>query len=426
MPILSMRAAAVTLLLAASLPAGPPLTTIQDMLYKADGTPFKGSALVSWRSFEAADGSFISSHNLVVRISDGLLRVQLVPTTNAAQPARYMVRYNSDGKIQFEEIWAVPPSALTLRVRDVRIAVAPIVQPGPQPLDEGDIVGLAADLAARPVKSAAYASDRIAFINSSGALEAVSGAPSDCVRVDGSSGPCGVGGGLSIGFADVEVPAGAVDGNNASFTVGGDPNPASSLMVFRNGVLQQPGFDYSATSRTIAFLGGSVPQSGDVLLAIYRQQTAPDEPPALPGPQVLCSTAGLGTSSTVLAALGTCNVPANTMHAGDRLEVRFDYAQDSGASGFAFQVKWAGAVVLDRATSAGESLATGRIDGAWGDTTVPLSIQSWGGSLPIASTAANVASSGANAFAIEFAGRLLGPGGSMSLRNITVIRYPGR
>jgi hypothetical protein len=53
-------------------------------------------------------------------------------------------------------------------------------------------------------------------------------------------------------------------------------------------------------------------------------------------------------------------------------------------------------------------------------------MQSWGGFLPLASSVANVTSSGNGAFTIEFYGRVLSASGAMSLRNLTVIRYPGR
>ena len=45
---------------AASLWAAPPLTTIQDVLYKADGSRFNGSLTISWTSFEAIDRSAIA------------------------------------------------------------------------------------------------------------------------------------------------------------------------------------------------------------------------------------------------------------------------------------------------------------------------------------------------------------------------------
>ena len=55
------RIVAFSILLAcfgpASLPAQPPLTLIQDVLYKADGSRFNGFVQISWNSFEAGDTS---------------------------------------------------------------------------------------------------------------------------------------------------------------------------------------------------------------------------------------------------------------------------------------------------------------------------------------------------------------------------------
>jgi len=39
--------------------AAPVLTTIQDVLYKANGTRFHGTLTISWNSFQAADNSTI-------------------------------------------------------------------------------------------------------------------------------------------------------------------------------------------------------------------------------------------------------------------------------------------------------------------------------------------------------------------------------
>jgi hypothetical protein len=77
--------------------AAPALTTIQDTLYKADGTRFNGVAYVQWNSFQASDGSAVATSSVVVPIMDGVLRVRLVPTSNASAGAQYFVRYHSDG-----------------------------------------------------------------------------------------------------------------------------------------------------------------------------------------------------------------------------------------------------------------------------------------------------------------------------------------
>ena len=74
----------------------------------------------------------------------------------------------------------------------------------------------------------------MAWVNATGAMETVTGSPNDCVRVDGTSGPCG---GTQPSFMDNDAPAGLLDGANTTFGLSGIPNPAGSLAVYRNGVL---------------------------------------------------------------------------------------------------------------------------------------------------------------------------------------------
>jgi hypothetical protein len=61
----------------------PALTTIQDTLYRADGTRFSGTMFIRYNSFLAGDTSNIATANLTLPIVNGVLRVQLVPTTTA-------------------------------------------------------------------------------------------------------------------------------------------------------------------------------------------------------------------------------------------------------------------------------------------------------------------------------------------------------
>jgi len=111
-----------TVILAAASAAAVPLTTIQDALYKykAYGTEFNGLPIISWNSFEANDVSNIVPQNLTVKVVDGNFRVQLVPTADSNPPTFYSVKYNSDGKIQFQETWVVGTASTPLRIRDVR------------------------------------------------------------------------------------------------------------------------------------------------------------------------------------------------------------------------------------------------------------------------------------------------------------------
>lgn len=83
-----LSATCLTLLIVPGiLLAAPPLATVQDVLYKADGTRFNGVAFIEWRSFQASDLSNIATHSVTVPIVDGNLRVQLVPTTTASAGA---------------------------------------------------------------------------------------------------------------------------------------------------------------------------------------------------------------------------------------------------------------------------------------------------------------------------------------------------
>src|SRR6058998_1645091 len=131
--------------------AAPTLTTIQDVLYKADGTRFNGTLTITWNSFQAADNSTIVQQSTTVKVTDGNLRVQLVPSTSATPAIFYSVIYNSDGRIQFKETWSVPSSAQTVHLRDVRItSTSPTTGGAPAPevgaIAQSDVTGLVADL----------------------------------------------------------------------------------------------------------------------------------------------------------------------------------------------------------------------------------------------------------------------------------------
>ncbi len=257
----------------------PPLTTVQDTLFKADGTRFNGVAYIEWNSFQASDASVIASSSVVVPIVEGSLRVRLVPTSNASAGARYSVRYHAEGRVQFTETWNVAPSTVPVTVAAVRVANGAVTggsSTPPASMTIGDIAGLSDELTARPVKGFAFTSDRILKSGPTGALESVQGNLTDCIRVDGSSGPCGQGGSgsgtLGPDFVDQEVPTGAVNGSNTVFSLAQPPDPPGSLQVFRNGIMLKAGVDYTLSGTTVTFGTLSVPQTGDLLLVSYRIQ----------------------------------------------------------------------------------------------------------------------------------------------------------
>ena len=413
--------------LASSALAGPPLTTIQDVLYKADGTRFNGTVTISWTSFQAMDDSTIATQSVTVKIVDGNLHVQLVPTTTSTPTTYYSAKYNSNGRIQFEETWSVPSSAQPLHVRDVRVAtpgnVAAADTGGTSaPAQESDIVGLIADLGARPLKGPGFAAGRVAVVNPLGALESASGNATDCVHVDGSSGPCG---GSQPSFVDGDSPAGIVDGSNTSFTLSAVPNPAASLAVYRNGMLQKTGQDYTPTGSTIQFAAAAAPQPGDTLLASYRLIGAdPGTPQIFPNPQVLCSGTGAATSSASLTSIGGCAIPSGLLTPGDRVEIRFDFAHQGTASGFSFEIHWGATTILQRDADAGDILVTGRANAAILAAGAQLDSQSWGTVLPFSASVASSTDSYTSGLTIDFQGMLAQTGDTLTLANYTVVRFP--
>jgi hypothetical protein len=422
-----MRLLFAAVWLASSALAGPPLTTIQDVLYKADGTRFNGTVTISWTSFQAMDNSTIATQSVTVKIVDGNLRVQLVPTTTSTPTTYYSAKYNSNGRIQFEETWSVPSSAQPLHVRDVRVATPSNVAAADTggtstPAQESDIVGLIADLGARPLKGPGYAAGRVAVVNPLGALESASGSATDCVHVDGSSGPCG---GSQPSFVDGDSPAGIVDVSNTSFTLSAVPDPASSLAVYRNGVLQKTGQDYTFTSGTIQFVAAAAPQPGDTLLASYRLTgTDSGTPQMFPNPQVLCSGTGAATTTTSLTSVGTCAIPAGLLAPGDRVEMRFDFAHQGTASGFSFEIHWGATTIVHRDAAAADALVTGRADAALLAAGAQWNSQSWGAVLPFSASVASAADSYTSGLTIDFQGMLAQTGDTLTLANYTVVRFP--
>lgn len=262
----------LALTLTASLAAAPALTPIQDTLYKANGTVFTGMATISWNSFVAADGTVIPQNTIAVPITAGALYVRLAPTAGLTGSPYYTVRFTANGKTQFTEVWVVPASPVAVKLSQVRVGSSAPATGAPSLLVIDDIDGLSDALGERPRKGSVFEFGRLVVVDGAGEITTVQGPASDCVRVDGSTGPCGSGGGSGgvPTFVDMQTPAGAADGSNVVFTLTNAPAPASSLHLYRNGILQRPGVDFSLNGSTVTFNAVSTPQSGDQIAASYR------------------------------------------------------------------------------------------------------------------------------------------------------------
>lgn len=407
--------------------SAPALTTIQDVLYKADGTRFNGTVYITWNSFQAGDTSQIATQQVTVQVVDGVLRVQLVPTTDASPGANYSVSYNSKGKFQFSETWAVPPSNTTLRVKDVRIAAGTVVGPAPlsTQIQITDVTGLSDELAVRPSKGLSYIPSRAAVINLAGQIDGASGNLSDCVRVDGTSGPCGGSGGMLPIFVDSETPAGLVNGANTSFTLNYAPAPAASLALYRNGIIMKQGLDYTLSGNTVTFFPASTPQAGDLLLASYRYADPSNPLGSFTAPQVICSSTGQSTSSTALTQLGTCTIPASVLGPGDRVEIRFNYSHEGSGTGFASEVHWGSTAIYSRSATSAESGVAGRGDVAVNAGLTEWSMQSWGTAVSFSAALGTTNTSTSLPITVGFFGQMnAATADTVTLRGFTVVRYP--
>lgn len=75
-----------------------PTTTVQDTVYRADGTPAQGTLLISWPDFTTSGGQAIGAGTTSVSLgAGGALSVALVSNANATPPNTvYTVVYQLD------------------------------------------------------------------------------------------------------------------------------------------------------------------------------------------------------------------------------------------------------------------------------------------------------------------------------------------
>src|ERR1700681_4258057 len=94
---------------------GPALTTISGTVYRADGTAASGTVLISWPTFQSAEGDAVAAGNLSVTIGPlGAFTAQLVPNVGASPAGTYyvVVFQLDDGTVR-TEYWAVPATSPT-------------------------------------------------------------------------------------------------------------------------------------------------------------------------------------------------------------------------------------------------------------------------------------------------------------------------
>ncbi|MCC6263834.1 MAG: hypothetical protein IT169_09675 [Bryobacterales bacterium] len=415
-----------------ALSGQPSTTRISDTIYLANGEKFNGYVQIEWQSFVTPKAP-VAPYSSLHRVIDGILDVHLISTKNSGNTAYYRVRYFRNGRVQFAEFWDVPASTATLNISSVRLVSPP--EPGQSgtpgsgidlPLPQEDVEGLPSDLADRPVKGPNYFPSRTVYANPDGALEAIAGSPTDCVRVDGTAAPCGSGD-SALYRVEGEAPSGVLSGVNQIFTLSSIPGPPESLQLYRNGVLQKRGLDYTLSGAVITFALLEMPQPGDILLAYYRTFQGSTPPAGSSGslPQVVCSLPGSSTNALTLTALGSCLVGSSMLQAGDRLEIQFDFALTGSVSdGYEVQLDWNGTPILARSFVAGDATSSHQAKIVIGTATRQYSTTSVGqvsvlqagtGSLPLPG----------GTFPVEIRGRVsTNPSAQLTLTSYSITRFP--
>lgn len=105
-------------------------TTVQDTVYRADGTPAGGTVVISWNAFTTAAGNAVPAGSTAVTIgSGGLLTVALAPNAGGSPMGSYysVVYHLNDGSTS-REYWVIPvivPGGGTAKLAAVRNTVLP-------------------------------------------------------------------------------------------------------------------------------------------------------------------------------------------------------------------------------------------------------------------------------------------------------------
>ncbi len=263
---------------------------------------FEGRIIVTGPSM-VCGGQTYAPWPLAVQVTGGQVNLTLVPSSACEPQGVYTVRFLPVRGSEWTERWIVPDASGPLTLAQIPRATVPLPSLFLQPsqiaragAQVGDVLTWLSSGRWGPAPPSAGSitlSGDAAGPASATTVVAVRGVPfASAVPVDGqvyvwdSAQGAMVPRTINGAYSDGEVPAGVIDGANRQFSLSQSPQPASSLLLYRNGILQRAGVDFTLSGQQITFCEMCTPLPGDILQAYYRWA------PSLPfGSQVL-SVAG--------------------------------------------------------------------------------------------------------------------------------------
>jgi hypothetical protein len=260
----------IHLLLSLCLPVFAQTTTITGTITDPAGDLLSGSCSIqAVGPFTAASGWSVIGAPTVVRFSGGALTVPLVPTDSASPSTQYykvtcaVPQQTVNGRLVGPyswgpRYWVVPTSLTSFNVGTVEMTSPPV-----SPLwtiNWSQLAQNGAQIGQGPIWNGT--SWQPGAVNIPLTVPPQDGQYMRWNAAQSAWQP--------VTFADQETVSGTIDGTNTAFTLANPPAPPAGLVLFRNGMAQKAGQDYTLAGNTISFVAAATPQAGDMLLAWYR------------------------------------------------------------------------------------------------------------------------------------------------------------
>ena len=256
------------------------LTHILDTVLYND-KPFSGTIHIMWQGLSQVS----DTPQMWGTIGDGHIDMLIPPSETFGPASDYFVSYSPENGTPWTEIWVVPTSTSPLTISQVRTSSSLNLPQSTSPsyatlpISINEVSNLSADLAMinsqitplGSLNSSGIGINTIVATLSTNVATLTAQVASLSATISGLSGSNGNPIATMPAFVDAEVPVGKIDGKNLSFILANQPNPPTSLVIFKNGVRLLCRVNYTLAGNTITFANTTdTPHVGDSLIVMYR------------------------------------------------------------------------------------------------------------------------------------------------------------